>query len=130
MNNFNSDIKKENYSVKSLLNEYAQSLKGLSNTTVEQLEAQALESMERGGIELVNAIVDLKNIYTIAELTQKYPPEDGNAYINANECLNYVIEDKEKHAGQMKKISETLKAIKAMVTEMNGIIEAVKPWER
>ncbi len=127
MDFLNTGIEKAEYSVKSLLTAHSELIKGLSDNTIEDIEAQALESMNRAGIELINSWMDFKKISLIAKLTQEYPPEGTKAYINANECLNYVIEDRKQHVSQMEAICEALNVIQSMTKEITEIVEEVRP---
>ena len=123
------NIEQKNYSVKTLLTAYGCSVESLSNMTVEAIEAQALESLERAGIHLSNALNGFEKIILIAELVKKYPPAGCESYPELCESLDRVISDMDEHIKKMDQITESLNKIQLMFDEIVNAAFLLKPWE-
>lgn len=125
---FQSNIKKSDYNVESLLKAYGKTLDILSSRSIESFEASIIENMAISVEYLKDIVADLDHIKTVGEIAKKYPPEDEkHPGINVRGGLYHVIEDKDKHVEQMKAIRRQALQLSILTDEIIEIFNVINP---
>ena len=125
---FQSNIKKSDYNVESLLKAYGKTLERLSTRSIESLEPRIIENMEVSVEYLKDIVADLDHIKTVGEIAKKYPPEDEKRPgRNVRGALAHVIEDQEKHIEQFKEIRRQALQLSILTEEIIEIFNVINP---
>ena len=125
---FESNIKKSDFNVESLLKAYGKTLERLSTQSIESLEPRIIENMAISVDYLKDIVADLDHIKTVGEIAKKSPPEDEKRPgTNVRGGLYQVIEDKDKHVEQMKAIRRQALQLSILTDEIIEIFNVINP---